>query len=115
MISRFKEKRAHTRIPYWRMVDVSNTNIKPETQFLASENLAEGGVLLETSKAFESQSACLLKLEAPFKSETVILMGIVLRSKPSQRGRFFETAVMFEFQDNNQREVLRRLIDYYFE
>jgi hypothetical protein len=112
-----KEKRVHPRIPFWAKVkvclkrSVSDEAIPPDT--LGAENLSESGILVETPSPYPVKAPCRIFIRESSYAKEFALDGLVVRSKESRRGKFFDTGIFFPSLSSDQKNFLNRLINRY--
>ncbi|HOW42874.1 MAG TPA: PilZ domain-containing protein [Candidatus Omnitrophota bacterium] len=99
--------RANFIVSYRVLDEINNTDI---TQ---TKNMSLGGMLLTTSRKFESGMHLAIEIRLPFERNPIMMIGKVIESTEITKDLIYDTRLEFLAIDENHRSIISKTVGYY--
>jgi hypothetical protein len=78
-----------------------------------TKNLCLGGMLLTTSRSFDTGTNLAIEIRLPFERSPIMLIGKVIESVEITKDLIYDTRLEFMAIDENHRSIITKTVTYY--
>ena len=105
------ERRKHKRIKVSFVVSYRPLEKEEDADLSQTKNFSQGGMLLTTNRAFESDTLLKIFIRVPLVKGKIYLIGKVLESKEIVKNLIYETRIAFHNLEDEIDRVLKDTVD----
>ena len=107
------ERRKHERIKANFIVSYKVLDEIDNMDITQTRNLGLGGMLLTTSRRFDTGLNLAIEIRLPFERNPIMLIGKVIESIEITKDLIYDTRLEFLAIDENHRSIISKTVNYY--